>query len=185
MLLVTEHLWLLGFMCVSWVLLNIVLLHQGLFFLAPDFSRVSGDYNSQRLVLPVKEWRKEGTKYLVFFITLVSSSSSLHSTGATFSLVFLLLFIYSHNPFFLSFVRFNSRSALAFQNPLLHDLTTFAEQLIHATSWHSGTTFQGWSRLLKDFWGTDSATCLCYQFLNLIALTVKTCNYLQKDYSSI
>lgn len=98
-----------------------VLLHQELFFLAPDFSLVSGAYDSQRLLLPLKSEEKKAPSTLLFSILFVSSSSSLCSTGARFSLAFPLLFMYSHNPFFLSFLslcHIKFQVSLGFPNPI-------------------------------------------------------------------
>ena len=104
----------------------------------------------------MKTEAKKALSTLVFSIPFVSGSSFLYSIEDRFSLVFLLLFIYFYSPFFLSFVslaRFNSRSALAFLTPSLHDQTAaFVEQPTHAAPWHRAN-FQGWSRLFKDLPG--------------------------------
>ena len=72
-----------------------------------------------------KDWHKT-LSTLAFCLPFVTSSPVPFSCRFMFSLVFLLLFMYLYKPFllpFMSFARFNSRSALAFLTPSMQDQT--------------------------------------------------------------
>lgn len=148
-----------------------VLLYQVLFFLAPDFSLVSGACDSQRLVLPVKnEERKAPRRYLLFFHTLcLQLLFPMQHWGQAFLsvpfAVYVVTLSFLFYPFY-PFTRFNARSALVFLAPSLHDQTTFAKQPTYTTPWQCAN-FQGWSRLFKGLWG---------KFCNLSVLPVPELN---------